>query len=992
MRLGASQIMRGTNCGNYARATSDEVLEWCGVHEAVGLSPAEISNLRCVHGLNKLHAEEKDHICLRFAETFKDPLILLLLGSAALSVIVGQYEDAISIAAAVLIVGSVAFIQEYRSEQSLEALNTLVPPRCNVLRSGRITNVLAEDLVPGDIIQLRAGDRVPADARVVSYNALSVDESSITGEPEPRDKTSNPLPDLPDDAAISERINMVFMGTLVCSGHASCVVLSTALETEFGKTFQEMKEIGDRRTPLQTKMDELGKTLSIFSFAIIACIGALGMLQGKTFMSMFNIGVSLAVAAIPEGLPICVTVTLALGVMRMANKNAIVKKLPAVEALGCANYICSDKTGTLTQNKMTVLRAYSPSMGDALILKNAGFATASELCNDTAPINVGENNNALNKTASAKSLQHLHASGPECYYNNQLVDVCKMLPLVQLFESACLCNNAHLVGNSVIGQPTEGALLMAASRLGLPDKRSEMKRVAETGFSSETKFMEVRCKNTTSGKELSYIKGALEVILPQCVAYMSNSGDLSLLTPSTTDRVAQQALEMGQDGLRVIAVACGTLANQYTLCGIIGLMDPLREGVVEAVHRIHDSQAKVIMITGDAEITAISIARQAGIYDPGAGKARIISGKEIEELVRSGDEALASVIEDVVVCYRTSPRHKLYIVRALQHRGHVVAMTGDGVNDAPALKAADIGIAVGSGTDVAKEAADMVIVDDDFATIVNAIEEGKSIFYNIKNFLTFQLSTSVAALSLVALNNLVGRPNPLNPMQILWINIIMDGPLAQSLGVEQVDPSVMQRPPRKRTDDIITKPLIFRVLSSGLLILIGTMFVFVTEMDSDLEVSSRDLTMTFTTFVMFDMFNALACRHNSKSVFELSWNSNQAFLIAILFSLGGQMAVVYLPVLQRVFRTVALDMSDLIFVVGLSSTMLLLDTLRKRHFLDVFTETLSVGGSGDRSPSVSCNTTSIPFWRVNLLNTSKKIKVGEDVEPDDTKVQGLMLL
>jgi Ca2+-transporting ATPase len=437
-----------------------------------------------------------------------------------------------------------------------------------------------------------------------------------------------------------------------------------------------------------------------------------------------------------------------------------------------------------------------------------------------------------------------------------------------------------------------------------------------------------------------YIKGALEVVLPQCMTYSGQNGELLQLTASAQERVQQQSQEMARDGLRVLAVACGSVGCAFTLCGVVGLMDPLREGVVEAVHRIQDSGAKVMMITGDAQLTAISIARHAGIYEPGFNK-RVISGREIEELLRGGEDALAQVIEDVAICYRTSPRQKLSIVRALQSRGHVVAMTGDGVNDAPALKAADIGVAVGSGTDVAKEAAAMVILDDNFATIVNAIEEGKSIFFNIKNFLTFQLSTSVAALSLVAVNNIMGRPNPLNPMQILWINIIMDGPLAQSLGVEQVDPSVMQRPPRKRTDDIITRPLIMRVLTSGVLILLGTIYVFIHEMeDEDGAISARDLTMTFTTFVMFDMFNSLACRHNHKSVFELQWNSNGAYLLAMLFSLSGQLLVVYFPPLQAVFRTVSLSVNDMVFIVSLSSSMILLDTVRKKYLMKYFAELL----------------------------------------------------
>lgn len=935
-----------------------------------GLPALSITSLRRVHGLNKLEPEPKDHIVIRYVEQFKDPLILLLLGSAALSIVVGQYEDALSIAAAVIIVGSVAFYQECKSEESLEALSTLVPPRCNVIRTSVLLNIMAEELVPGDIIRLHSGDRVPADARIIMCNNLTVDESSLTGETEPRDKNSDPLPDLTEDCDISSICNMVFMGTLICSGNATCIVVATALETEFGKTFKEMKDIEARRTPLQIKMDDLGKQLSIFSMGIIVCIGIIGMIRGKTFMSMFNIGVSLAVAAIPEGLPICVTVTLALGVMRMAKKNAIVKKLPAVEALGCANYICSDKTGTLTQNKMTVIAAYCPVMDDSVHLLSAS----------------GAGNAALSRTGSRSSSggSRPQSSGgsDKLLYHNEPLEASKVPCLQMLFEAACLCNNACIspgpTPTSAItsnGQPTEAALLVAAHRLGITDKRPIMKKLRETSFNSDSKYMEAvfqvdsfavsaystSTKSMSSGSittmitsshsssissgasdEVRYLKGALEVILPMCVSCIGNlSGEVVPLTAAAAERVQAHSTEMASEGLRVLAVACGIYPGQLILCGVVGLMDPLRENVVEAVHRIMDSGAKVMMITGDAEATAVSIAKLAGIKssDNSGNKRTILSGKEIEELVRSGEDGLANVIEDVVICYRTSPRHKLSIVRALQKCGHVVAMTGDGVNDAPALKAADIGIAVGSGTDVAKEAAAMVIVDDDFSTIVNAIEEGKSIFYNIKNFLTFQLSTSFAALSLVAINNLIGRPNPLNPMQILWINIIMDGPLAQSLGVESVDASIMQRPPRKRQDNIITRPLLMRVITSGLLILLGTMYVFIHEMeDEGTTVSARDLTMTFTTFVMFDMFNSLVCRHNHRSVFDLSWNSNKAFLLAAFFSLGGQFLVVYFPPLQKVFRTVALSGTDIFFVVSLSATMLVLDTIRKRYFPRVFTE------------------------------------------------------
>jgi len=478
---GSAVGITGTTMSSHTHSLSsvEEILGGYYTDLSTGLLADNVDSLRQLHGVNKLESDAKEHICIQYIEQFKDPLILMLLGSAVLSVIVGQYEDALSIAAAVIIVGSVAFYQEYKSEQSLEALNTLVPPRCNVVRARQRINILAEELVPGDIITLISGDRVPADARILVCSGLSVDESSLTGESEPREKTSNAL-ELNEDAQVSDKKNLVFMGTLVCSGHATCIVTETGLATEFGKTFQEMKDIENRRTPLQVKMDELGKRLSIFSFGIIACIGVLGMIQGKSFLAMFNIGVSLAVAAIPEGLPICVTVTLALGVMRMARKNAIVKKLPSVEALGCADYICSDKTGTLTMNRMTVTRAYCPAMDDAVLIDDVTSSAAKSHSYSSVP------KASLSASLSFNSLTH---STPSSYngqvdlqvtYNGQSLDIQKHPCLLQLFDAACLCNNAHIQSDGKgVGQPTEAALLLAGMKLGIPDRRVAVKRINE---------------------------------------------------------------------------------------------------------------------------------------------------------------------------------------------------------------------------------------------------------------------------------------------------------------------------------------------------------------------------------------------------------------------------------------------------------------------------------------------------------------------------------
>jgi P-type Ca2+ transporter type 2C len=467
-----------------------------------------------------------------------------------------QYEDALSIAAAVVIVATVGFIQEYRSEQSLEALATLVPPYCHVIRNKKLDYLLAENLVPGDIIRLKAGDRIPADCRVLHCLDFSVDESSLTGEQEPKEKTAESL-DIPDNALITSKRNIVFMGTLVLTGSCTAVVYATSLETEFGKTFQDMKEVEVRKTPLQVMMDELGKNLSIMSFAIIACIALLGVLQGKKLLNMFNIGVSLAVAAIPEGLPICVTVTLALGVIRMAKRNAICKKLPAVESLGCANFICTDKTGTITQNKMAVVRAFSAAMDDYVMLhscENGGGGAQSPSSSITT-----HSSHSTHSSSSTNGRITL-------WYAGQSVSSPHEVPaLVEMMDALCLCNNAHLGedGKKILGQPTEGALLLAAQGLGLPDRRNQMKRIAENGFSSDRKRMEITCLQTDahsngSGhhpQQVTYVKGAVESILPDCTHFLTGSGMTSPLKQHHRERIAQQAHMMANDGLRVLLVA-----------------------------------------------------------------------------------------------------------------------------------------------------------------------------------------------------------------------------------------------------------------------------------------------------------------------------------------------------------------------------------------------------------------------------------------------------
>ncbi|NXR07092.1 AT2C2 ATPase, partial [Semnornis frantzii] len=749
-----------------------------------GLSELSVLQRRSKHGWNEFSVENTEPIWKKYLDQFKNPLILLLLASALVSVITKEYEDAVSITAAVLIVVTVAFIQEYRSEKSLEELNKLVPPECNCLREGKLQHLLARELVPGDIIYLAVGDRVPADLRLIEVTDLLVDESSFTGEAEPCNKTDSVLLEARDITTLS---NIVFMGTLVRCGKGKGIVIGTGEKSQFGEVFKMMQAEETPKTPLQKSMDRLGKQLTLFSFGIIGLIMLIGWLQGKRLLSMFTIGVSLAVAAIPEGLPIVVTVTLVLGVLRMAKKRVIVKKLPIVETLGCCNVICSDKTGTLTANEMTVTR----------LLTSDGFQAEVS--------GVGYNGDGNVYLLPSKEVLKEFSN----------------ISVGKLVEAGCVVNNAIIRKNSVIGQPTEGALVALAMKMDLADIKDIYVRKKEIPFSSEQKWMAVKCMLKTQDQEdIYFMKGAFEEVIQYCTLYNSSGISLSI-TPQQKAFYQQEEKRMGSSGLRVLALASGPELGKLTFLGLVGIIDPPRAGVREAVQVLLESGVSVKMITGDALETAVAIGQNIGLCN---GKLKAMSGEELDQLAEA---ELSSTINDISIFFRTSPKHKLKIIKALQRAGAVVSMTGDGVNDAVALKSADIGIAMGqAGTDVSKEAANMILVDDDFSKVMNAIEEGKGIFYNIKNFVRFQLSTSISALSLITLSTVLNLPNPLNAMQILWINIIMDGPPAQSLGVEPVDRDTIKQPPRCIADTILSKSLILKIFMSAIIIISGTLFVF----------------------------------------------------------------------------------------------------------------------------------------------------------------------
>ncbi|XP_019484463.1 PREDICTED: calcium-transporting ATPase type 2C member 1 isoform X3 [Hipposideros armiger] len=838
------------------KASELPVSEVAGILQADlqnGLNKCEVSHRRAFHGWNEFDISEDEPLWKKYISQFKNPLIMLLLASAVISVLMHQFDDAVSITVAILIVVTVAFVQEYRSEKSLEELNKLMPPECHCVREGKLEHTLARDLVPGDTVCLSVGDRVPADLRLFEAVDLSIDESSLTGETTPCSKVTAPQP-AATNGDLASRSNIAFMGTLVRCGKAKGIVIGTGENSEFGEVFKMMQAEEAPKTPLQKSMDLLGKQLSFYSFGIIGIIMLVGWLLGKDILEMFTISVSLAVAAIPEGLPIVVTVTLALGVMRMVKKRAIVKKLPIVETLGCCNVICSDKTGTLTKNEMTVTHIFS-SDGLHAEVTGVGYNPFGEVIVDGDIV---------------------HG-----FYN----------PAVsRIVEAGCVCNDAVIRNNTLMGKPTEGALIA----LAMKDR-----------------------------PEICFMKGAYEQVIKYCTTYHSKGQTLAL-TQQQRDLYQQEKARMGSAGLRVLALASGPELGQLTFLGLVGIIDPPRTGVKEAVTTLIASGVSIKMITGDSQETAVAIASRLGLYSK---TSQSVSGEEIDAM---DVQQLSQILPKVAVFYRASPRHKMKIIKSLQKSGSVVAMTGDGVNDAVALKAADIGVAMGqTGTDVCKEAADMILVDDDFQTIMSAIEEGKGIYNNIKNFVRFQLSTSIAALTLISLATLMNFPNPLNAMQILWINIIMDGPPAQSLGVEPVDKDVIRKPPRNWKDSILTKNLILKILVSSIIIVCGTLFVFWREL-RDNVITPRDTTMTFTCFVFFDMFNALSSRSQTKSVFEIGLCSNKMFCYAVLGSIMGQLLVIYFPPLQKVFQTESLSILDLLFLLGLTSSVCIVAEIIKK--------------------------------------------------------------
>ena len=874
----------------------DEVARELNTDLNAGISPQEAKSRQAQFGLNVLKEKKATSPFKMFLEQFQDFIVWVLIGAALVSGFLQEWVDALAIIGIVILNAILGFIQEYQAEKSLAALKKLSSPQSKVIRCGERTLIPSAEIVPGDLIELEAGDHIPADSRLVwATSNFSTQEASLTGESVPVAKTVLSLEE--KAVALSERANMVYLGTAAVSGKARACVVDTGMKTELGKIAQMIQDIDKESTPLQKKLEEFGKWIVYLCFGLVAMVFVLGVIrQGfsrENILAMFLTSVSLAVAAIPEGLPAVVTIALALGVQRMVKRHALIRKLPSVETLGCAQVICSDKTGTLTKNEMTVQALLAG--GKVFRITGIGYEPAGDIL-----------------------------------FDERAVSAAEYPDLKKALECSVLCNGAQLVedkGNyKIIGDPTEAALLTCAAKVGIDKKEAERGAifVEEIPFDSERKKMTIVRKDKNNDL-IAYVKGAPDLLLGDC-KYIQENGSVRPLSDSDRSRILELNTDFANQAMRVLGLAYRKLENvpekyeaagleqELTFLGLAAMIDPPREEVKEAIKLCKRSGIRTVMITGDHKNTAVAIAKQLGFFSTDS---LALTGEELDKL---DEESFAGVIERVPVYARVSPEHKLRIVRAWRKRGSVVAMTGDGVNDAPAVKEADIGVAMGiTGTDVTKEVSDMVVTDDNFASIVSAVEEGRGIYDNIKKFIHYLLSCNTGEILVMFVSSLIGWPVPLLPIHILWVNLVTDGLPALALGVDPVDPRIMERPPRQHNEPVVTKRGALMMICQGSFIafcsLLAFSFVFFIEQES----LARARTAAFVVLACSQLFHAFNCRSSTESIFKLGFFSNMQLVWATLFSFGLQIGVVYLPFLQKIFKTENLSAFDWMLVIGLSS-------------------------------------------------------------------------
>ena len=832
------------------------------------------------YGYNELVAAKKISPLRIFLLQFKSILILILLGATALSVLTGHAFDALVILVIVIVSAIVGFSQEYRAEKALEALKSMLSSYALVIRDGIEMEIPARELVPGDIILLKDGDIIPGDSRLIENINLQVNEASLTGESMPVRKQ---IGKIRKEALIIDRTNMIFSGTGVTYGKAKAVVVSTGMNTEFGKIAHQVTTIVKEKTPLEVRTRELGKTFGLISLFICIAVIIIGLIRGFPFIDMLLFGVALAVAAVPEALPAVVTGSLAIGMYKMAKKNALVRKMSAVETLGSITVICSDKTGTLTKGEMTVKK----------ILLNSQI------------VNVGgvgyEPKGEFHVDSDVKILESEH---------HELL-MCGLL----------LCNDSELIEKGkewrIRGDPTEGALIVLATKGGFShdDTKNKFPRTNEFPFSSERKCM-TTIHTLETGEEIIFMKGAPEVVLNKCNSTYEDN-NVKELTEIKKKEILKKNDDMANEALRVLAIAYKnlsdksenldeeTLESNLTFLGLVGMIDPAREEAIEAVKVCNKIKIKPIMITGDHKLTAIAIAKEVGIYTEGD---LVLVGEELEKI---SDKELEDIVEQVTVYARVSPTHKLKIVEAWKNIGHVVAMTGDGVNDAPALKNANIGIAMGiAGTEVTKQAADLVLTDDNFATIVNAIELGRWTYDNIKKYLTYLLQANLVEIAVLSIVILLGYPLPLLPVHILYINLATDGLPAIALGLSPPDPDLMEKPPRDPKESIFTKDIKSFLLRAIIIEVPLLLLIYILSLPEGVEVARTRL---FLVFIFFELVIALNCRSLKHNIFKVK--PHKFLLIVVLWEMILIIILVNIPIIREAFGITPIGMFEVWLII-----------------------------------------------------------------------------
>jgi Ca2+-transporting ATPase len=852
-----------------------------------GLSSTEAENRLQKYGPNELQAAHRVSPWEILLEQFKNVLVLILLGASAISLFLDHGIESIVIVVIVLFAVGLGFVQEYRAERAIEALRQMAAPTATVLRDELEIKIPSRELVPGDVILLHTGDRVPADARLLESFNMQVEEAALTGESVPVEKQVKALEKA--ELPVGDRKNMLYAGTAVTYGRGRALVAATGMQTEFGKIAQLLQTVETGKTPLQQNLNKVGSVLARVAFVVVALIVALGLIRGQPFIEMLIFGIALAVAVVPEALPAVVTISLAIGVQRMVKRNALIRRLPAVETLGSTSVICSDKTGTLTKDEMTVRRIYTA--GQVFKVSGAGYVPEGEFSiNNGGPL------------PPTKALE-------------------LMLTAAVLASDARLLNGDLDSGNgwNIKGDPTEGALVVAAAKAGLQKDTLDAAnpRVHEIPFSSETKRMTTL--HQTSAGLTAYAKGAPEVILDGCDYTLTENGFAPLNASGRAD-ILTQAHEMAGEALRVLGIALKlnvtleTAEYGMTFLGLAGMIDPPRPEAKAAIALCTDAGIRPVMITGDHPATAQAIARELGLLRNGG---RVVTGAELEAMP---DEQLKREVADISVYARVSPAHKLRVVTAWQSRGDIVAMTGDGVNDAPALKKADIGIAMGiTGTDVTKEAAAMTLTDDNFASIVAAVEEGRGVFGNIKKYLMFLLSSNIGEIGLMAGSALLGLPLPLTAVQILFVNLATDGLPALALSVDPPEKDLMKRKPRNPRTGIFTRPVVILMLVGGIWSTIVNLGLFVWAINSGRSIEEA-MTMTFVSLVLIQFFKAYNFRSDRHSVIHQPF-ANKWLNYAILWDLALLLLVIYVPFLHDAFGTYYLPWFDWLITIGLAFTI-----------------------------------------------------------------------